>query len=142
MAEYEWKEQAGVVLLGYWLSIVFIMILTPPRCFYKQIKATTETKVCELFGVYGEIKDIFLPKVRGTNDLRGFGFITFADHASAENAIKKINQTQLDGCILQVNVARPRVVDTINRGDRTSRSIRDNPVLVRMVLFRKYLLLS
>lgn len=54
----------------------------------------------------------FLPKEHGMNDLRGFGFVTFADQNSAENAIKKLKQTQLDGRTLQVNEARPKVLFT------------------------------
>jgi nucleolin len=45
---------------------------------------------------------------RGTNRPRGFGFVTYANRASAEEAISKMDQSQLDGRTLRVNESKPR----------------------------------
>lgn len=70
--------------------------------------ATDEPRLREVFGAYGEVTDVFLPMERGTNRPRGFGFVTFADRASAEDAISKMDQSQLDGRTLRVNESKPR----------------------------------
>jgi RNA recognition motif-containing protein len=45
---------------------------------------------------------------RGTNRPRGFGFVTYANRAAAEEAISKMDQSQLDGRTLRVNESKPR----------------------------------
>jgi len=85
----------------------------PPHHFSKrhektQLSATDEPRLREVFGAYGEVTDVFLPMERGTNRPRGFGFVTFADRASAEDAISKMDQSQLDGRTLRVNESKPR----------------------------------
>jgi len=72
------------------------------------LSATDEPRLREVFGAYGEVTDVFLPMERGTNRPRGFGFVTFADRASAEDAISKMDQSQLDGRTLRVNESKPR----------------------------------
>jgi nucleolin len=45
---------------------------------------------------------------RGTNRPRGFGFVTMATRSSAEEAIRRMDQAQLDGRTIRVNESRPR----------------------------------
>ena len=54
------------------------------------------------------VTDVFLPMERGTKRPRGFGFVTLATRASAEDAISKMDQSQLDGRTIRVNESKPR----------------------------------
>ena len=62
----------------------------------------------EEFGVFGEVTDVFLPMERGTSRPRGFGFVTLSTRAAAEQAISKMDQSQLDGRTIRVNESKPR----------------------------------
>ena len=45
---------------------------------------------------------------RGTSRPRGFGFVTLSTRQAAEDAIAKMDQSQLDGRTIRVNESRPR----------------------------------
>ena len=45
---------------------------------------------------------------RETNRSRGFGFVTYSNQAEAEYAIEKMNDTELDGRRIRVNIANAR----------------------------------
>ena len=49
-----------------------------------------------------------MPVERGTNRPRGFGFVTLSTRDSAEKAISKMDQAQLDGRTIRVNESRPK----------------------------------
>ena len=72
------------------------------------MKATDENKLREEFGAFGTVTDVFLPMERGSNRPRGFGFVTLSTRASAEDAISKMDQSQLDGRTIRVNESKPR----------------------------------
>lgn len=69
---------------------------------------TNEDKIREAFGVFGTVTDVFLPTDRDSNRPRGFGFVTLAGRAAAEEAISKMDQSQLDNRTIRVNESRPR----------------------------------
>eukprot|EP00565_Helicotheca_tamesis_P002227 CAMPEP_0185735830 /NCGR_PEP_ID=MMETSP1171-20130828/26265_1 /TAXON_ID=374046 /ORGANISM="Helicotheca tamensis, Strain CCMP826" /LENGTH=217 /DNA_ID=CAMNT_0028406263 /DNA_START=21 /DNA_END=670 /DNA_ORIENTATION=+ len=69
---------------------------------------TDESRLRSTFGEFGTITDVFLPVDRMNNNRpRGFGFVTFADKESADNAVAKLNDTELDGRTIRVNESRP-----------------------------------
>jgi hypothetical protein len=70
--------------------------------------ATDETKLRNEFGAFGTVTDVFLPVERGTQRPRGFGFVTMKHRTDAENAISKLDQSQLDGRTIRVNESRPK----------------------------------
>ena len=45
---------------------------------------------------------------RGTSRRRGFGFVTLAPRGAAEDAISKMDRSQLDGRTIRVNESKPR----------------------------------
>lgn len=70
--------------------------------------ATNDERLREIFGEFGAVTDVFLPMERGTNRPRGFGFVTLDSRAAAEQAISKMDQSQLDGRMIRVNESKPR----------------------------------
>lgn len=66
---------------------------------------TTET-IEKLFSPYGIVESVNLIKDRETGRLRGFGFVEMA--SGANEAIAALNDKDLDGRTLRVNLAKPR----------------------------------
>ena len=60
------------------------------------------------FAKFGEISEAMVVADRETGRSRGFGFVSFADHDNAEQAIEKMNGVELDGRTITVNLAREK----------------------------------
>jgi len=67
---------------------------------------TNEQEIRDLFEPYGEVDSVNLITDRDTGRLRGFGFVSMSN-GSAE-AIAALNQHEIEGRSLSVNLARPR----------------------------------
>jgi RNA recognition motif-containing protein len=67
--------------------------------------ATAET-IQKLFSAYGTVETVNLITDRETGRLRGFGFVEMT--SGANEAITGLNQHELDGRVLTVNLAKPR----------------------------------
>jgi RNA recognition motif-containing protein len=71
-------------------------------------KSTTEDELRTLFAQAGNVSAVEIIKERGSNESKGFGFITMTDQAEAEKAISMFNAYSLADRELKVNVAKPR----------------------------------
>lgn len=69
---------------------------------------TTDDALRGAFDKFGEIVEAKVIMDRETGRSRGFGFVTFADDAAANQAIAEMNGKQLDGRAIQVNQAEER----------------------------------
>ncbi len=63
------------------------------------------------FSRFGDIKDAKVISDRESGRSRGFGFVTFADAASAQKAMQEMNGAELDGRTLNVDIAQERSRD-------------------------------
>jgi cold-inducible RNA-binding protein len=79
---------------------------------------TDDRSLREAFTPHGEITEATVISDRDTGRSRGFGFVTFADAESAEKAVAALNQTELDGRTIKVDVAQAR--DRDRDGGRAS----------------------
>jgi RNA recognition motif-containing protein len=70
--------------------------------------ATTDQGLQEAFEAYGEVLEAKVITDRETGRSRGFGFVTFADAQSADDAIAAMDGRELDGRTVNVNEARER----------------------------------
>ena len=70
-----------------------------------------------LFNKFGEVTSAKVVMDRETGRSRGFGFVEMAD-SSAEEAMKSLDGTQVDGRAISVTKARPK---TDNRNGSFSR---------------------
>ncbi|KAI9457423.1 hypothetical protein F5148DRAFT_1001730 [Russula earlei] len=69
---------------------------------------TNDDTLRQAFAMYGNIVDSIVMRDRETQRSRGFGFVTYSNQAEAEYAIEKMNDTELDGRRIRVNIANAR----------------------------------
>ena len=67
----------------------------------------TDDELKNLFGKYGEVSSAKVVMDRETGRSRGFGFVEMADKA-AEEAMKDLDGTQVDGRSISVSKAKPK----------------------------------
>ena len=67
-----------------------------------------DQKLQEAFEEHGEVVSAKVVKDRETGRSRGFGFVEMASQDSANSAITALNNAQLGGRNIVVNVAKPR----------------------------------
>ncbi len=70
---------------------------------------TTEGDLRAMFEQFGQVTRVHVATDRATGRGRGFGFVEMANDEEAEKAIAALNGRELDGRLLTVNEARPRV---------------------------------
>ncbi len=75
----------------------------------------TEEDLKEAFEGFGEVETVKVLKDNYTGRSKGFGFVEMSNNADAQSAINGLNDKELKGRTLKVNMARPR---TENRGGR------------------------
>jgi cold-inducible RNA-binding protein len=79
------------------------------RCFVGGLAwATDDSRLETAFRPYGEVVESKVILDRETNRSRGFGFVTFADEKAMNEAIERMNGTELDGRSITVNQAQSR----------------------------------
>ncbi len=79
--------------------------------------SATETQLNELFSQHGEVTSVSIVKDKFTDRSRGFAFVEMTAADAATAAIAALNQYQMEGRALTVNVARERT-----EGSRPPRS--------------------
>lgn len=68
----------------------------------------TNESLKELFSEFGEVSEAVIISDRMSGRSKGFGFVTFATEESAQAATQAMNEKDLEGRKIIVNVARPR----------------------------------
>lgn len=72
-----------------------------------------EEKLYNAFIIFGEIKEIFIPRDRTIEGgHRGFGFIEFESKEDARAAIDNMHMNEIFGDIIRCNLARPTRITT------------------------------
>jgi cold-inducible RNA-binding protein len=72
---------------------------------------TSDEDLRAAFAAHGDVTEAKVITDRETGRSRGFGFVTFADAGDAQDAIKQLNGSTLDGRTLNVNVAQDKARD-------------------------------
>jgi len=72
---------------------------------------TDDRGLRDAFSPHGEVTEATVIADRDTGRSRGFGFVTFADDESADKAIAALNQSELDGRTIKVDVAQAKTRD-------------------------------
>jgi len=68
----------------------------------------SEDSLRKLFEQYGEVASVKIITDRLTGRSKGFGFVEMSDNSGAENAIQKLNGTEVEGRNIKVNIAKSR----------------------------------
>ena len=69
----------------------------------------TEEGIRTIFEIHGTVERFRIMTDRQTGQPRGFAFVEMTDDAAAENAIKALDGTELNGRVIHVNQARPQL---------------------------------
>ena len=78
---------------------------------------TTEESLKELFAEYGEITSAKVIVDKYTGFSRGFGFVEMDNETDGKKAIEELSETEFEGNIINVNIARPRTDRNTGRRD-------------------------
>ncbi|MGC3978472.1 MAG: RNA-binding protein [Paludibacteraceae bacterium] len=70
--------------------------------------STTSESLQELFSGFGEVSSANVIKDRETGRSRGFAFVEMPNDSEANTAIAELNETEFEGKVLNVSVARPK----------------------------------
>ncbi len=68
---------------------------------------TTEDALKSLFDEFGEVENVKIIKDRNSGRSKGFGFLEMPSNSEADQAIKALNGSRLDGFTIKVNPADP-----------------------------------
>lgn len=69
---------------------------------------TTDDGLRAAFEQFGEVSEAIVIRDRMSGRSRGFGFVTFDDADAADRAMSELNNTELDGRPIKVDVAMER----------------------------------
>jgi len=69
---------------------------------------TSDDGLRQAFGQFGAVLDAIVMQDRETGRSRGFGFVTFGSSQEADAAINGLNEQELDGRRIRVNMANAR----------------------------------
>lgn len=69
---------------------------------------TQEDDLRDLFAAYGEVESVNIISDRYTGKSRGFGFVEMANAEEAGSAIAGLNNTEVNGRLLRVNLAQEK----------------------------------
>jgi RNA recognition motif-containing protein len=77
---------------------------------------TTNDTLAAHFSTVGTVTkaDVLMDKMTGKS--KGFGFVEFSSEEEARAAVEKLNQSELDGRTIFVDLARPKEEGAGNRG--------------------------
>ena len=68
----------------------------------------TSSQMEEMFSKFGTVVSATVITDRDTGQSKGFGFVEMEKDEEADEAIKKLNDTEQDGRRIAVNIAKPR----------------------------------
>ncbi len=82
--------------------------------------STTDTDLNTMFSKYGNVTSVSIITDKYTNRSRGFAFVEMENDEAAQKAIGELNNTEIDGRKIVVNVAKP-MTERRDRGERSSK---------------------
>ena len=68
----------------------------------------TEDELRSAFAAFGEVSSVNVITDKFSGQAKGFAFVEMSDNASADAAIKGLNETSMGGRNIKVNQAKPR----------------------------------
>jgi RNA recognition motif-containing protein len=81
----------------------------------------TDQEIRQAFEAFGQVSKVNIIVDRETGRSRGFAFVEMPNAAQAQQAIEKLNQSEINGRSVVVNEARPKTDRGGGGGDRGGR---------------------
>ncbi|PFH35713.1 RNA recognition motif-containing protein [Besnoitia besnoiti] len=69
---------------------------------------TSPDRVRQIFEKFGRVRDVYLPLDHFSKRPRGFGFVEFYEEAAAQEAMREMDRTMIDGNEVYVIIAQDR----------------------------------
>ncbi|EPT28433.1 RNA recognition motif-containing protein [Toxoplasma gondii TgCatPRC2] len=69
---------------------------------------TSPDRVRQIFEKFGRVRDVYLPLDHFTKRPRGFGFVEFYEESTAQEAMREMDRTMIDGNEVHVIIAQDR----------------------------------
>ena len=69
--------------------------------------SVTTQQLNDMFAAFGKVTSANVITDKFTGNSKGFGFVEFEEEKDADEAVKKLNETEVGGRKITVNVARP-----------------------------------
>lgn len=89
--------------------MVFLQTLMAVNLYVGNLPwSTTTDELHQMFAQYGQVVRAQIVTDRETGRSRGFGFVEMANEAESQAAIDALNNFQMNGRPLTVNIAQPR----------------------------------
>ena len=66
-----------------------------------------DDKLKEIFAAVGEVTEAKVVTDKTSGHSRGFGFVTMKDDETAQKTIKELDEKEVEGKQIKVNIARP-----------------------------------
>ena len=79
---------------------------------------TTDEDLRKLFAEYGTVTSAKVITDRDTGRSRGFGFVEMESEEDANQAMKKLNQKEVEGRVISVTIAREKPARNSNSNRR------------------------
>ena len=79
---------------------------------------TTDEELRKLFSQYGTVSSAKVITDRETGRSRGFGFVEMESEKDGNEAMKKLDQTDIEGKLLSVSIAREKPARNNNNNRR------------------------
>ena len=79
---------------------------------------TTDEDLRKLFAEYGTVTSAKVITDRETGRSRGFGFVEMESEKESNEAMKKLNQKEIEGKALSVSIAREKPARNNNTGNK------------------------
>lgn len=79
---------------------------------------TTSDSLEALFSKQGEVTSAYIINDRETGRSRGFGFVEMPNDEDGQKAIDTLNETEFEGKVISVSIARPRAERPAGGGNR------------------------
>jgi RNA recognition motif-containing protein len=89
-------------------------------------RESSENEIRQAFEEYGEVTSVKLIKDKFTGVSKGFAFVEMTKDEEANNAIKNLDGSRLNGRALNVAVAKPKTQDNNRRENRENFGNRKN----------------
>ena len=67
-----------------------------------------DAKLNDLFSKFGNVEEAVVIKDRFSGRSKGFGFVTFSEDASADQAVSEMNDKEIESRKIRVNEAKPK----------------------------------